>query len=177
MVWSVGRRKGRLDKNLFSPHHNSGSRPRSRLENPPRKCRANMRSLSIRSRSARPDFKGPTIQAGFTILRGKTRRSAPCRNRRNIPIPPVPKLGTGAIRRCGDITHGRQDATGFHKFVWIVGDAPRIGIKKARDADTFRVEGIRKPNQKMHRALASPVLTDGTKQGLATFIPLIMKSS
>ena len=132
MVWSVGRRKGRLDKNLFSPHHNSGSRPRSRLENPPRKCRANMRSLSIRSRSARPDFKEPTVQAGFTILRGMTRRSAPCRSRRNIPIPPGPKMGTGAIRRCGDITHGRQDAAGFHKFVWIVGDAPRIGIKRGR---------------------------------------------
>ena len=27
----------------------------------------------------------------------------------------------------------------------------------------------------MYRALASPVLTDGTKQGLATFIPLIEK--
>lgn len=27
----------------------------------------------------------------------------------------------------------------------------------------------------MHRALASPVLSDGTKQGLATFIPLIEK--
>lgn len=59
--------------------------------------------------------------------------------------------------------------------MWIVGDAPRIGIKKARDAITFHLEGIRKPNQKMHRALASPVLTDGTKQGLATFIPLIEK--
>ena len=113
-----------------------------------------MRSLSIRSRSARPDFKGPTLQAGFiscdrkagfVILRGKTRRPVPCRSRRNIPIPPGPKLGTGAIRRCGDITHGRQDAAGFHKFVWIVGDAPRIGIKKARDAITFRPEGIRKP--------------------------------
>ena len=54
---------------------------------------------------------------------------------------------------------------GFWKY------ASRIGIKKARDADTFRVEGIRKPNQKMHRALASPVRKDGTKQGLATFIP------
>ena len=110
-------------------------------------------------------------------MRDKARRPVPCRSRRNIPIPPASQQGTGAIRRCGDITHGRQDAAGFHKFVWIVGDAPRIGIKKARDADTFRVEGIRKPNQKMHRALASPVLTDGTKQGLATFIPLIMKSS
>lgn len=137
MVWSVGRRKGRLDKNLFSPHHNSGSRPRSRLENPPRKCRANMRSLSIRSRSARPDFKEPTVQAGFTILRGMTRRSAPCRSRRNIPIPPGPKMGTGAIRRCGDITHGRQDAAGFHKFVWIVGNAPRIGIKRGRGVSPY----------------------------------------
>ena len=145
-----------------------------------------MRAISIRSRTARPDFKGPTLQAGFiscdrkagfVILHGKTRRPVPCRSRRNIPIPPGPKLGTGAIRRDGDITHGRQDATGFHRFVWIVGNAPRIGIKKARDADTFRVEGIRKPNQKMHRALASPVRKDGTKQGLATFIPLIMKSS
>ena len=27
----------------------------------------------------------------------------------------------------------------------------------------------------MHRALASPVLTDGTKQGLATFIPWFQK--
>ena len=27
----------------------------------------------------------------------------------------------------------------------------------------------------MHRALASPVLTDGTKQGLATSIPLLQK--
>ena len=27
----------------------------------------------------------------------------------------------------------------------------------------------------MHRALASPVLTDGTKQGLATFIPMLQK--
>ena len=27
----------------------------------------------------------------------------------------------------------------------------------------------------MHRALASPVLTDGTKQGLATFIPVPKK--
>ena len=56
----------------------------------------------------------------------------PCRSRRNIPIPPGPKLGTGAIRRDGDITHGRQDATGFHRFVWIVGNAPRIGIKRGR---------------------------------------------
>ena len=39
---------------------------------------------------------------------------------------------TGAIRRDGDITHGRQDATGFHRFVWIVGNAPRIGIKRGR---------------------------------------------
>lgn len=58
---------------------------------------------------------------------------------------------------------------GFWKY------ASRIGIKKARDADTFRVEGIRKPNQKMHRALASPVRKDGTKQGLATFIPVPKK--
>ena len=63
-------------------------------------------------------------------MHGKTRRPVPCRSRRNIPIPPGPKLGTGAIRRDGDITHGRQDATGFHRFVWIVGNAPRIGIKK-----------------------------------------------
>ena len=28
----------------------------------------------------------------------------------------------------------------------------------------------------MHRALASPVLTDGTKQGLATFIPSLKNS-
>ena len=69
-------------------------------------------------------------KAGFVILHGKTRRPVPCRSRRNIPIPPGPKLGTGAIRRDGDITHGRQDATGFHRFVWIVGNAPRIGIKK-----------------------------------------------
>ncbi|WP_294555635.1 hypothetical protein [uncultured Bacteroides sp.] len=48
----------------------------------------------------------------------------------HIPIPPAPKQGAGAIRRCGDSTHGRQDATGFHRFVWIVGNAPRIGIKK-----------------------------------------------
>ena len=98
-----------------------------------------MRAISIRSRTARPDFKGPTLQAGFiscdrkagfVILHGKTRRPVPCRSRRNIPIPPGPKLGTGAIRRDGDITHGRQDATGFHRFVWIVGNAPRIGIKR-----------------------------------------------
>ena len=107
------------------PHHNNG-RPRSRLENPPRRCRANMLSASIRSRTARPDFKGATFQAGFiscdrkagfVILRGKTRRSAPCRSRRNIPIPTGPKPGTGAIRRDGDNTHGQQDATGFHRFV------------------------------------------------------------
>ena len=100
-----------------------------------------MRAISIRSRTARPDFKGPTLQAGFiscdrkagfVILHGKTRRPVPCRSRRNIPIPPGPKLGTGAIRRDGDITHGRQDATGFHRFVWIVGNAPRIGIKRGR---------------------------------------------
>ena len=65
-------------------------------------------------------------------MHGKTRRPVPCRSRRNIPIPPGPKLGTGAIRRDGDITHGRQDATGFHRFVWIVGNAPRIGIKRGR---------------------------------------------
>ena len=35
--------------------------------------------------------------------------------------------------------------------------ASRIGIKKARDAITFHLEGIRKPNQKMHRALAGSV--------------------
>ena len=29
----------------------------------------------------------------------------------------------------------------------------------------------------MHRALASPVLTDGTKQGLATFIPMLEESA
>ena len=138
MVWSVGRRKGRLDKNLFSPHHNSGSRPRSRSGNPPtRRCRANMRPLSIRSRTARPDFKGPTIQAGFTILRGKTRRPVPYRSRCNIPIPPAPRQGAGAIRRCGDSTHGWQDATGFHKFVWIVGYAPRIGIKRGRGVSPY----------------------------------------
>ena len=100
-----------------------------------------MRPLSIRSRSARPDFRGATLQAGFiscdrkagfVILRGKTRCPVPCRSRRNIPIPHGPKPGTGAIRRCGDITHGRQDATGFHRFVWIVGNAPRIGIKRGR---------------------------------------------
>ncbi len=145
-----------------------------------------MRAISIRSRTARPDFKGPTLQAGFiscdrkagfAFLHGKTRRPVPRRSRRNIPIPPAPGSGAGAIRRCGDITHGRQDATGFHKLVGFWKYASRIGIKKARDADTFRVEGIRKPNQKMHRALASPVRKDGTKQGLATFIPLIMKSS
>ena len=62
----------------------------------------------------------------------------------------------------------------FFGFRWCE-SASRKGIKKARDADTFRVEGIRKPNQKMHRALASPVLTDGTKQGLATFIPWFQK--
>lgn len=49
--------------------------------------------------------------------------------------------------------------------------APRKGIKKARDAITFRSEGIGYPKPRMYRALASPVLTDGTKQGLATFIP------
>ena len=65
-------------------------------------------------------------------MHGKTRRPVPCRSRRNIPIPTGPKPGTGAIRRDGDITHGRQDATGFHRFVWIVGNAPRIGIKRGR---------------------------------------------
>ena len=49
--------------------------------------------------------------------------------------------------------------------------ASRKGIKKARDAITFRSEGIGYPKPRMYRALASPVLTDGTKQGLATFIP------
>jgi len=40
--------------------------------------------------------------------------------RRNIPIPSVPGSGADAIRRCGDSTQGRQDATGFHKFRgWI----------------------------------------------------------
>ena len=63
----------------------------------------------------------------------------------------------------------------FFGFRWCE-SASRKGIKKARDADTFRVEGIRKPNQKMHRALASPVRKDGTKQGLATFIPSLKNS-
>lgn len=100
-----------------------------------------MRAISIRSRTARPDFKGPTLQAGFiscdrkagfVILHGKTRRPVPCRSRRNIPIPPGPKLGTGAIRRDGDITHGRQDATGFHRFVWCWKCAPDRHKKGAR---------------------------------------------
>ena len=92
--------RGGRTKNRFSPHHKNSGRPRSRLENPPRRCRANMLSASIRSRTARPDFKGPTDQtgfiscnrkAGFVILRGKTRRPVPCRSRRNIPIPPAPQ--------------------------------------------------------------------------------------
>lgn len=53
--------------------------------------------------------------------------------------------------------------------------ASRKGIKKARDAITFRSEGIGYPKPRMYRALASPVLTDGTKQGLATFIPWFQK--
>ena len=141
---------------MHFPHNSNNGRPRSRLENPPRRCRASRLPAFMRSRIARPDFEEPTVQAGFTILRGKTRHSAPCRSRRSIPIPPTPKLGASAIRRCGDSTHGWQDATEFHKFVWIVGNASRKGIKKARDAITFQTEGIRKPNQEMHRALASP---------------------
>ena len=44
----------------------------------------------------------------------------------------VQSAGTAILRMDGDITHGRQDATGFHRFVWIVGNAPRIGIKRGR---------------------------------------------
>ena len=62
----------------------------------------------------------------------------------------------------------------FFGFRWCE-SASRKGIKKARDAITFRSEGIGYPKPRMYRALASPVLTDGTKQGLATFIPLIEK--
>lgn len=80
-------------------------------------------------------------------MRGKTRRPVPCRSRRNIPIPHGPKPGTGAIRRCGDITHGQQDATGFHKFVWIVGNAPRIGIKRGRGVSPVK-QVIGNPIQK-----------------------------
>ena len=62
----------------------------------------------------------------------------------------------------------------FFGFRWYE-SASRIGIKKARDAITFHLEGIRKPNQKMHAPLQVPSTKDGTKQGLATFIPLIEK--
>ena len=98
--------------------------------------------------------------------------------RRDTPIPPAPDQGVGAIRRCGDlILPGRRDATVFHKFAWVNCEksASREGIKKARDAITFQSEGIRKPENEMHRALASPVLSDGTKQGLATFTPVFEK--
>lgn len=106
-------------------------------------------------------------------MRGKTRRPVPRRNRRNIPIPPGPKLGTGAIRRCGDSTQWQSDATGFHKLVGFWKYASRIGIKKKQGTQihlTLKVLG--NPETEMYRALASPVLTDGTKQGLATFIPV-----
>ena len=62
----------------------------------------------------------------------------------------------------------------FFGFRWCE-SASRKGIKKARDAITFRSEGIGYPKPRMYRALASPVLTDGTKQGLATFIPVPKK--
>ena len=62
----------------------------------------------------------------------------------------------------------------FFGFHWYE-SASRKGIKKARDAITFRSEGIGYPKPRMYRALASPVLTDGTKQGLATFIPWFQK--
>lgn len=63
----------------------------------------------------------------------------------------------------------------FFGFRWCE-SASRKGIKKARDAITFRSEGIGYPKPRMYRALASPVLTDGTKQGLATFIPSLKNS-
>ena len=74
-----------------------------------------MRAISIRSRTARPDFKGPTLQAGFiscdrkagfVILRGKTRCPVPCRSRRNIPIPHGPKPGTGGKPGPGPMDFG-----------------------------------------------------------------------
>ena len=63
---------------------------------------------------------------------------------------------------------GRQDATGFHRFVWHKKSKGRDNIPARRHWDTVA--------KKCTAPLQVPSTRDGTKQGLATFIPSLKNS-
>lgn len=133
LVWSVGRknRDSRTDNSLFS-HHRISDCPRYQI---------------FRSTPG-AGLVSCCPEQGFVrhVLFRSGAKEGCCRN---MPIPPMPGLEVGAIRRCGvRFTQGRQDATGFHKFRLSGCNCVPDRHKKARDAITFRTEGIRKPGNR-----------------------------